>query len=373
MQREGLHGRPAGDTWGTQHGGGGLRIEEDAGSEPGPGLLNLTSPFRHLPFSILDPRFPPPAGCANAAPRLPRSIGDPPARAREFPSVPTVPRRDTWTGAATSRAQFVAGGVRTTRCCGLGSKRHGQASQSSQASRAGRDGWKRLWVCSGCCGHCALTGAVARVRQRRAPASHGRSAVDGGDRLSTVNGPVTRNESVTGAVACLLDRIHLQHLVAVVVDHFHGDPAALRRRKGHARRRVESGPGRLVDFGPEGAFELFVGLVGPREVGVTDEEAFGVVVGVDEPAGDVVGRLAADLAGRRVVNVDAADLDDELFRRSREPSGTARTSGVLPRLGCRSARGTCLPSGTGLRFRVRTSLGSRQLLSESRYPARRRP
>ncbi len=52
----------------------------------------------------------------------------------------------------------------------------------------------------------------------------------------------------------------------------------------------------------QGSLELLVGLVGAREVGVADEEALAVVVGVDEPAGDVVGRGVADLArssGRR--------------------------------------------------------------------------
>jgi len=46
----------------------------------------------------------------------------------------------------------------------------------------------------------------------------------------------------------------------------------------------------LVDLGSEGAFELAVGVVGSEEVGVADEEALAVVIGVDEPAGDVVGR-----------------------------------------------------------------------------------
>ena len=44
------------------------------------------------------------------------------------------------------------------------------------------------------------------------------------------------------------------------------------------------------DVGPQGAAELVVGVVGAGEVGVADEEALAVVVGVDEPAGDVVGR-----------------------------------------------------------------------------------
>jgi hypothetical protein len=43
-----------------------------------------------------------------------------------------------------------------------------------------------------------------------------------------------------------------------------------------------------------------VRVVGAEEVGVADEEAFFVVVGVDEPAGDAVGAVADDFAGLRV-------------------------------------------------------------------------
>ena len=46
----------------------------------------------------------------------------------------------------------------------------------------------------------------------------------------------------------------------------------------------------FVDLGAEGALEPGVGVVGAEEVGVANEEELAVVVGVDEPAGDVVGR-----------------------------------------------------------------------------------
>ena len=46
----------------------------------------------------------------------------------------------------------------------------------------------------------------------------------------------------------------------------------------------------FVDLCAEGSLELGVGVVGAKEIGVADEEALAVVVGVDEPAGDVVGR-----------------------------------------------------------------------------------
>jgi len=45
---------------------------------------------------------------------------------------------------------------------------------------------------------------------------------------------------------------------------------------------------------------------------VADKEAFFVVVGVDEPAGDAFGAVAADFAGVGVEDVDTVDLDLDL-------------------------------------------------------------
>ena len=42
---------------------------------------------------------------------------------------------------------------------------------------------------------------------------------------------------------------------------------------------------------------------------MTDEETLFVVVGVEEPAGDAAGTIAADFAGVRMENVDALDRD----------------------------------------------------------------
>ena len=50
-----------------------------------------------------------------------------------------------------------------------------------------------------------------------------------------------------------------------------------------------------VDFNFEGRFEGFVRVVGAEEVGVANEEALFVVVGIDEPAGDAVGAVTADI------------------------------------------------------------------------------
>ena len=72
---------------------------------------------------------------------------------------------------------------------------------------------------------------------------------------------------------------------------------------------MEGGPGVCVDFGFEGGFQGGVGIVGAEEISVADEETFLVIVGVDKPAGDAIGTVAADLAGVRVENVDAVDGD----------------------------------------------------------------
>ena len=74
-----------------------------------------------------------------------------------------------------------------------------------------------------------------------------------------------------------------------MVDHLHRDLPAGRLRKRPALCAVKRRPGRFVDFGLQGALQFFVGLIGAGEVGLADEEAFAVVIGVDEPAGDVVG------------------------------------------------------------------------------------
>ena len=72
---------------------------------------------------------------------------------------------------------------------------------------------------------------------------------------------------------------------------------------------VERRPGVCVDLGLEGGLEGFVGIVGPEEIGVADEETLLVVVGVDKPAGDAVGVVAADFTGVRMEYVHAVDLD----------------------------------------------------------------
>ena len=76
---------------------------------------------------------------------------------------------------------------------------------------------------------------------------------------------------------------------------------------------VEGRPGFRVDLGFEGGSEGLVGVVRAEEVGVADEEALLVVVGVDEPAGDPFWAVRADFAGVRVEAVHTVDPDLDAF------------------------------------------------------------
>ena len=106
--------------------------------------------------------------------------------------------------------------------------------------------------------------------------------------------------------SCLhLNLEYLQHFIAVVVDHLDGDSTSFRRIKRAAGGRVQFRPGRLVNLGPERPLELVVGIARTREVSVAHEEALAIIVGIDEPAGNIVGGVRANLAGGRVVDVEA--------------------------------------------------------------------
>jgi hypothetical protein len=69
----------------------------------------------------------------------------------------------------------------------------------------------------------------------------------------------------------------------------------------------------LIDLSLERCLEALIGIVLAEEVGLAHEEALAVVVAVDEPAGDVVGLVAADFAGGWIEDVDAVDLDLDLI------------------------------------------------------------
>ena len=67
-----------------------------------------------------------------------------------------------------------------------------------------------------------------------------------------------------------------------MVDQLHRDPLTFRLVERPRKVAVESSPGAFVDFGLESGLQGLVGIVGSQEVGVTYEEAFFVVVSVDE-------------------------------------------------------------------------------------------
>ncbi len=95
---------------------------------------------------------------------------------------------------------------------------------------------------------------------------------------------------------------------------------------------MQGGPGVFVDLGLKRDLERLVGVAGAEEVGVADEEALLVVVGVNEPAGDAVGAVAADLAGVGVEDVDAVDLNLDLvvFGGEESMSGSPKMTKRLP-------------------------------------------
>ena len=107
---------------------------------------------------------------------------------------------------------------------------------------------------------------------------------------------------------------HLHYFVAQVVDDLDGDAAGGGLVEGAGQVTVQGGPRVGVDLGLQGGLQRPVGVVRAEEVGVADEEALLVVVGVDEPAGDALGAVAAYLAGVGVEHVHAVDPDLEATR-----------------------------------------------------------
>src|SRR5665213_3120092 len=96
--------------------------------------------------------------------------------------------------------------------------------------------------------------------------------------------------------------------VAEVVDDFYGDAAGFGFAERAGGVAVEGGPGFGVDFGFQGGFQGVVGVVGAQEISVADEEAFLVVVGVNEPAGNSIRAITADFAGIGVKNIHPIHL-----------------------------------------------------------------
>jgi len=82
---------------------------------------------------------------------------------------------------------------------------------------------------------------------------------------------------------------HLHHLIAEVVDHLDRDAAGGGFGEGPGDVAVEARPGLFVDLGLEGGLERLVGVVGAEKIGLANEKALLVIVGVDEPAGVALG------------------------------------------------------------------------------------
>ncbi len=98
-----------------------------------------------------------------------------------------------------------------------------------------------------------------------------------------------------------------------MVDDLDGDTAGGGFGEGAGGVAVEGGPGVGVNLGLERCLECLVGVVGAEEVGVADEEALLVVVGIDEPAGDAVGAVAAHLAGVGVEDINSVDAHPDIL------------------------------------------------------------
>lgn len=93
-----------------------------------------------------------------------------------------------------------------------------------------------------------------------------------------------------------------------MIDHFHRDPPAVRAFKGTRRIGVECAPRLLVDLRLQCGFERGIGIIRAQEIGVADEEAFFVVIGVDELGGDAFGVIAANVPRVWIEHVNAVHL-----------------------------------------------------------------
>ena len=97
-------------------------------------------------------------------------------------------------------------------------------------------------------------------------------------------------------ISGLVDPEYFHHFIPPMIDHLHGDLPALWLLERVRDGAVQCGPGFFVDFGFQRGLEGFVRIAGPQEVGMTDEDAFVVVVGVDEPAGNAIGAINSSSA-----------------------------------------------------------------------------
>lgn len=116
----------------------------------------------------------------------------------------------------------------------------------------------------------------------------------------------------------LLDPEHLHHLIAEVVDDFDRDAATRWFVEGTRGVAAEAFPCVFVDPGFEGCLERLVGVVCAEEIGVSDEEALFVVVGVEEPTRDAFSPIATDFAG-----VGMEEIESEYPKKNYSPKASA--------------------------------------------------
>src|SRR5882672_1079623 len=94
-----------------------------------------------------------------------------------------------------------------------------------------------------------------------------------------------------------------------MVDHFHGNSSGLGFLKCSGCVAAQRGPGFGVDLRLKSGLESAVWVVRTKEVRVPNEEAFFVVVRVNEPTRDPFWPVAPNLACLGVKHVNTVYLD----------------------------------------------------------------
>ncbi len=98
-----------------------------------------------------------------------------------------------------------------------------------------------------------------------------------------------------------------------MIDHFHRDSLSGRPLEGAGGGAIQAGPGVFVDLGLQCGFQALIRVIGAQEICVADEEAFLVIIGIDEPGGDAIRVVRTDVAGIGIEHVDAIYLNPDGF------------------------------------------------------------
>ena len=118
----------------------------------------------------------------------------------------------------------------------------------------------------------------------------------------------------------------------MVVDHLHRNPPGLRSRERAAFGAVQRRPGILVDLGAQRCLQPLERILAAKEIGVANEEALLVVVGVDEPAGDVLTPLVrtSPVVGSNTSTPLISTCELAVDRPRTSMSGSPNTTNRLP-------------------------------------------